>query len=60
MRHLIKIGKLSEISGIPVGTLRTMVHRRKIPYIKPGHRTLLFDQEEVMKALHRFEVKAIA
>jgi len=32
---------------------------RKIPYLKCGHRTLLFDPEKVQKALERFEVHAV-
>ena len=37
----------------------TFVAEKKIPYLKVGHRTLLFDPEKVEKALQRFEIPAI-
>ncbi len=39
--------------------LRTFVADGKIPYLKIGHRTMLFDPGKVEKALQRFEVKAV-
>jgi hypothetical protein len=33
---------------------------RKIPFLKCGHRTILFDPDKVDKALERFEVKAVS
>lgn len=59
-KQLITIRLLSEQSGIPVRTLRTLKTQRKIPYIRAGYRTLLFDLEKVMAALEKMEVKAVA
>jgi hypothetical protein len=33
---------------------------RKIPFLKIGRRTLLFDVKRVYEALERFEVKAVS
>jgi hypothetical protein len=35
------------------------MHQRKIPFIKAGHRTVLFDPEKVRAALEQLEVKAV-
>lgn len=45
--------------GIPVRSLRTLVQKRKIPFMRCGHRTLLFSPAKVRAALDRFEVKEI-
>jgi excisionase family DNA binding protein len=57
---LLTIKPLSAASGVSVRTIRTLMAQRKIPYLRPGHRTVLFDEEKVMKALEKFEVKAVA
>jgi hypothetical protein len=36
------------------------MHQRKIPFIKAGHRTVLFEPEKVRAALVQFEVKAVS
>jgi len=59
MSKLLDIFELSEAKGRPVRQLRTFVAGKKIPYLKVGHRTLLFDPEKVEKALERFEIPAI-
>jgi len=59
MRRLIPIAKLSVETEIPVRTLRTLAYSRKIPFLKFGHRTVLFDRAEVERALARFEIPAI-
>ena len=56
---LTDIHGLSDKRGIPVRRLRTFIAARKIPYLKIGHRTMLFDLEKVDKALARFEVPAV-
>ena len=53
---LVDIKKLSEELGPPVRTLRTLMQGRKIPFIKAGHRTTLFDPQKVRAALEKFEV----
>lgn len=36
-----------------------MMRKRRIPYIKLGHRTIRFDLPRVMEALRRLEVTAV-
>ena len=52
----MNITTLSKELGPPVRTLRTLIQDRKIPFIKAGHRTLLFDPQKVRAALEKFEV----
>jgi hypothetical protein len=59
MKRLVNIKQLSAENGLAVRTLRGFVATRKIPFLKCGHRTLLFDPEKVEKALARFEVPAV-
>lgn len=56
---LVNIVGLSEHNGIPVRTLRSFIAGRKIPFLKCGHRTILFDPEKVDRALQRFEVQEV-
>jgi hypothetical protein len=58
MAKLLDIFQLSEATTRPVRQLRSFVAAKKIPYLKLGHRTMLFDPAKVEKALLRFEVKA--
>jgi hypothetical protein len=57
MSKLVNIQTLSEMSGLPVRTWRTLIQKRVVPFIKLGHRTLLFQPDKVLKALEKFEVK---
>jgi len=59
MTKLLNIFELSKAQGRPVRQLRGFVQHRKIPYLKVGHRTLLFDPAKVEKALQRFEIKEV-
>jgi hypothetical protein len=59
MTQLLNIFELSKAQGRPVRQLRSFVQHRKIPYLKVGHRTLLFDPAKVEKALQRFEIPAV-
>jgi hypothetical protein len=59
MTKLLNIFELSKAKGRPVRQIRTFVEQRKIPYLKVGHRTLLFDPEKVERALARFEIKEV-
>ena len=59
MSKLLDIFQLSEEKGRSVRQLRGFVAAKKIPYLKIGHRTLLFDPEKVEKALQRFEIPAV-
>jgi hypothetical protein len=53
------LAKSPEIE-LPVRTLRSLWHQRKIPGIVLGRRTLLFSPSKVRAALEKFEVKAVA
>jgi hypothetical protein len=59
MSKLTDIHGLSEKSGLSIRKLRSFIAARKIPFLKCGHRTLLFDVEKLNKALARFEVQAV-
>lgn len=59
MKRLLDIKELSGQLGRPVRQIRSFAQARKIPYMKLGHRSLLFDPEKVVKALARFEVEAV-
>jgi hypothetical protein len=58
VQKLITIYKLSELKGIPVRGLRTLVQKRILSHYKLGHRTMLFSPEKVERELQRFEVKS--
>ena len=60
MTKLLNIFELSKASERPLRQLRTLVAQRKIPYLKIGHRTMLFDPQKVEKALQRFEIPAVS
>ena len=55
---LVNIDGLQEQSGVPKRTLRTLYHAKKIPYIKAGYRTVLFNPDKVMAALDKFEIRS--
>jgi len=57
---LVNITGLSEYKGIPVRTLRTFMAGRKIPFLRCGHRTILFDPQKVDNALQGFEVQEVS
>jgi excisionase family DNA binding protein len=50
--------ELSEASNVPVRTLRSLVRNGVLPFIKAGHRTILFSPSKVEKALQRRSIKA--
>jgi hypothetical protein len=54
---LVDYGGLSQVSGLPERYLRDLAYKRKIPFIKLGHRTIRFQPSRVFEALSRFEVK---
>jgi hypothetical protein len=53
---LLNIFELSQELGPPVRAFRTWAQHRKIPFIRVGHRTLLFDPQKVRAALEKLEV----
>jgi hypothetical protein len=60
MRKFVSIKKLADETEIPIRTLRSFVTGRKIPFLKCGYRTILFDREKVESALEAFEVEAVS
>jgi excisionase family DNA binding protein len=56
---LLRIEELSSELGPSVRMIRTLMHQRKIPFIKTGRRTVFFEPHKVREALAKFEVKPI-
>jgi hypothetical protein len=56
---LVGFDGLAEEIGIPARTLRSLWMKKKIPGVRLGHRTLVFDPEKVRTALDKFEVRAV-
>jgi excisionase family DNA binding protein len=52
--------ELSEASNVPVRTLRTLVKKGVLPFIKAGHRTILFSPSKIEKALQKRAIKEVA
>jgi hypothetical protein len=59
-RLLVNFQGLSAELGLPVRTLRSLYHAKKIPALVLGHRTIRFSPERVRAALDKFERKAVA
>lgn len=59
MSKLVNIFELSELTGVPVRSWRTLIQKRAVPYLKIGHRSILFDVEKVEQALAKFEVREV-
>jgi hypothetical protein len=58
--HLVNFKGLSEELGLPIRTLRSLYHQKKIPALVLGHRTIRFSPARVRVALDKFEQKAVA
>jgi hypothetical protein len=56
---LVNIFQLSELTGVPVRSWRTLIQKRAVPYIKTGHRSIWFDVEKVEQALAKFEIREV-
>jgi len=48
----------AEYIGVPVGTLRSMVHRKQVPHIRLGPQLVRFDLDEIEKWLREHSVAA--
>lgn len=57
---LVDFEKLGKEIGIPARTLKSLWQQGKIPGLKLGHRTLVFDPAKVRAALDKFEVREVA
>ena len=59
MKRLLDTNEVALELNRPVRQIRSFVAAKKIPVLKIGWRTNLFDPEKVIKALARFEIKEI-
>jgi excisionase family DNA binding protein len=59
MEKLLSYQQLSEVIGVPVRTLRTLVYRGTIPHVRLGHKLVRFQPSRVEKALSKREVREI-
>jgi hypothetical protein len=59
MKRLLDTNELALELNRPFRQIRSFVAAKKIPVLKIGWRTNLFDPEKVIKALARFEIKEI-
>ena len=57
--HYLNKLELAERLGITERCVKEMMRRRKIPFLKLGHRTVRFDWAAVEKAVARLEYKAV-
>ena len=59
MKRLLSTNELAAELNRPVRQIRSFVAAKKIPVLRIGWRTNLFDPDKVIKALARFEIKEI-
>ena len=59
MKRLLDTHQLAAELNRPIRQIRGLVQAKKIPVLKIGWRTNLFDPDAVLKALARFEIKEI-
>ena len=59
MKRLLTTNELALELNRSVRQIRTLVDAKKIPVLRIGWRTNLFDPDKVLKALQRFEIKAV-
>ena len=57
---LLSYDQMAAELGVTVRTLRELVYRGVVPYLKLGHRTVKFQSSRVVKALAKREVREIA
>lgn len=46
----------SQLTGLPTGTLYSLVSRGQIPHIRLGPRLVRFDEDEILKWLKKHEI----
>lgn len=58
-KKLLTVREVAAEFGLGEGFVRRLVREHKIPHVRPGHRTLLFERAEVQRwiAEHRVEVR---
>ena len=52
--------QLAKVLETSVYNVRHLRHRKKIPFIRLGHRSIWFDLIKVRKALEKYEVEEVA
>lgn len=57
--HYLNKLELAERLGTTKRGVEEMMRRRKIPFLKLGHRTVRFDWQSVEKAVSRLEYRAV-
>jgi excisionase family DNA binding protein len=57
---LVNSKQLAAELGQSLRTIRSWTQTRRIPFLRLGHRTVLFSPEKVLLALEKFEIKAVA
>jgi excisionase family DNA binding protein len=60
MEKLLDYQALSESTGLPVRTLRSLTYKGVIPHIRLGHRLVRFQPSKVEKALGKREVRELS
>jgi excisionase family DNA binding protein len=60
LEKLLTYSELSAQTGIPIRSLRTLVHNGVLPSLRFGHRTIKFAPSKVEKAIAKREVREVA
>jgi hypothetical protein len=55
MKQLVKEKELLQVVRIPSRQLRDLRKDRKIPFLKIGSKTILYDVEKIIAALEKYE-----
>lgn len=56
MTRYLTYKEAAEFIRVPIGSLRSMVHSRKIPHVRIGPRTVTFELAELEKWLAKRKV----
>ena len=58
-RNLVNEDGLLEVLPLTPRQVRELRDQRKIPFIKFGHRSVMYNLEKVLAALERLEIKEV-
>ena len=59
LERLIGYEELSEQTGLPVRSLRTLVYKGILPHVRLGHRTVKFVPSKIARAIAKREIKEV-
>jgi excisionase family DNA binding protein len=59
LERLLGYREMAAELGVPVRSLRQLVHKGIVPHLRLGHRTVKFQRSKVAKALRKREVKEV-